>query len=266
MTRQKYPAEIAEIALEKLLFDDTSLMFRASLRVRDLVESIAAEGQQIPIIVRPAPDSEHYQIISGFRRATAMRQLGLPGIAAIIRYDLNDDEAAFRTAIVENEQRKTYSDIDRALVIRRYQQSGWTSFDIAELMGLRRRQLLYIRSLLDLPAPIQAAIDDPDDHFSATHGIELGRLQRKYPQIDLPTWIARVNGECMSVSKMKRDIGRAYRPTTKPRLGSIFNESATDKSGGVFRFDAVKVVVADLDAQEREQLLGELQELMEALG
>ncbi len=241
------------------------MMFRASVRVRDLVESIASEGQQIPIIVRPTLDGERYQIISGFRRATAMRQLGLDTIAAIVRYDLDDDEAAFRTAIVENEQRKTYSDIDRALVILRYQQAGWTSFDIADLMGLRRRQLLYIRSLLDLPAPIQSAIDDPDDHFSATHGIELGRLQRKYPQIDLPTWIARVDQERMSVAKMKREIGRAYRPTTRLRLGSIFNESATDKAGGVFRFDAVKVVVAQLDEQEREQLRGELRELLDAL-
>ncbi len=41
---------------------------------------------------------------------------------------------------------------------------------------------------------------------------------------------------------------------------------ATDRSKGVFRFDAVKVVVGDLDEQERQQLRGELQELHEALG
>jgi hypothetical protein len=34
----------------------------------------------------------------------------------------------------------------------------------------------------------------------------------------------------------------------------------------VFRFDAVKVVVGELDEQERQQLRGELEALLEALG
>jgi ParB/RepB/Spo0J family partition protein len=241
-------------------------MFSATRRVGDLRDSIASEGQQIPIIVRSAGDDDRYQIVSGFRRATATRQLGLETISAIVRHDLADDEAAFRTAVIENEQRQTYNDIDRALVILRYQQAGWTSFDIAELMGLRRRQLLNIRSLLDLPTSIQAAIDNPDHHFGATHGIELGRLLRSYPQLDIAGWISRVNDERLSVAKMKREVGRAHKPTTPPPLGSIFNDKATDRAKGIFRFDAVKVVVADLDNQERKQLRAELEELLAALG
>jgi len=34
----------------------------------------------------------------------------------------------------------------------------------------------------------------------------------------------------------------------------------------VYHFDAVKVVVSELDEQEREQLKGELRELLEVLG
>lgn len=59
---------------------------------------------------------------------------------------------------------------------------------------------------------------------------------------------------------------RAHRLTEPPRLGSIFNDKATDRDKGVFRFDAVKVVVADLDEEEREQLRGELRELLGVLG
>jgi hypothetical protein len=134
----------------------------------------------------PSATAGHWRLP---RSASAMRELGLDTIVAVIRGDLADDEAAFHTAVIENEQRKTYSDIDRALVILRHQQAGWTSLD----------------------------------------------------------------------------IGRAHKPTHR-RLGSIFNENATDKARGVFRLDAVKVVVADLDDQDRQQLRAELTELLEALG
>ena len=150
--------EIVHIPLTKLDYDDRSLMFRATLRLADLEASIAAEGQQIPIVVRPTLAGQAYQIISGFRRATAMRELGLPTIAAIVRHDLDDDELAFRAAIIENEQRQTYSDIDRALAILRYEQAGWSSVDVADLMGLRERQKYNLKRLLTLPEAVQAAI------------------------------------------------------------------------------------------------------------
>ena len=261
-------ASVVHIKTDEIDITNRAFVFRASLRIAGLERSIQAEGQQIPIIVRELPGTTGppYQIISGFRRTSAIKALGLPTVAAIIRRDLDDDQAAFRASIIENEQRSTYSDIDRALAILRCEQAGWTGLEVAELMGLHKRQKNNLKLLLTLPAPIQAAIDDPDDHFSATHGIELGRLQRRYPQIDLPAWITRVNQERLSVSKMKRDVGRAHKPTTPPRLGSIFNDTATDRAHGVFRFDAVKVVVTDLDEQERAQLRAELQELMDALG
>ena len=151
----------AKVPITKLDYNDRSLMFRVTLRLADLQASIAAEGQQIPIVVRPSADSETYQIISGFRRATAMRELDLDAVAAIVRHDLDDDELAFRAAIIENEQRQTCSDIDRALAIIRYEQASWTSVEVADLMGLSERQKSKLKRLLTLPEAVQASIDDP---------------------------------------------------------------------------------------------------------
>jgi ParB/RepB/Spo0J family partition protein len=246
--------------------EDRTFVFRATIRTADLRASIAAEGQQIPIVVRPQAGAPAYQIISGFRRATAMRELGLDTIAAIVRDDLADDEAALRAAIIENEQRQSYSDIDRAIAIISCDLAGWSGVDVAELMGLGVRQRQNLKRLLTLPEPIIAAIDSPDHHCGATHGIELGRLVRRYPQLDLGHWIARVDAERLSVARMKREVSRACRPPEPPRLRTIFNDKATDKAKGVFRFDAVKVVVSELDEGERAQLQGELTELLEALG
>jgi len=128
--------------------------------------------------------------------------------------------------------------IDRALVILRYQQAGWTSFDIAELLGLRKRQAQNIRSLLDLSAPIIAAIDDsddpddPDDHCSATHGLVLGQLARRYPDLDVEQWVTTINRDQLSVTQLRRAVHKAHKPTERPRLGSIFSETATDRDGG----------------------------------
>jgi ParB/RepB/Spo0J family partition protein len=257
--------EVVHIPLAEIDLDDRSFMFRVALRTADLQESIAAEGQQIPIIVRPTVDGRGYQLISGYRRATAMRELGLDSIAAIVRHDLDDDELAFRAAIIENEQRQTYSDIDRALAIIRYQQAGWSAVEVQELMGLGRRQRFNLMTLLTLSQAVQAAIDDPGDHFGATHGLALNQLARRYPQLDEEHWIARVNAERISVAKLRRAVHKEYRPAGPPKIGSIFNDQATDRANGVYRFDAVKVVIAQLDQQEREQLRSELRELLRAL-
>ena len=45
-------AKVEHIHLDKLDIDDTTYMFRAALRAGPLKESIAAEGQQMPIVVR----------------------------------------------------------------------------------------------------------------------------------------------------------------------------------------------------------------------
>ena len=170
------------------------------------------------------------------------------------------------SAIIENEQRQTYSDPDRALAIIRYEQAGWTSVEVADLMGLSEHQKSNLERLLTLPDVVQAAIDDPDDHCSATHGLVFGRLARRYPDLDVEHWVAAINHDLLSVAQLRRAIHEAHKPGSPPRLGSIFNGKATDKAKGVFRFDAVKVVVAELDEGEREQLRGELQELLVALG
>lgn len=190
--------EVVHIPIESIDLDDRSFMFRASLRTADLEESIAAEGQQIPIIVRPTVDGSGYQIVSGFRRALAMRELGSERIAAIVRHDLDDDEAAFRASIIENERRQTYSDIDRALAIIRYEQAGWSSVEVTDLMGLKRSQKYNLERLLSLPEPVVAAIDDPRDHCSATHGLVLGQLLQRYPELDLEHWLEVIDREQLS--------------------------------------------------------------------
>jgi len=232
------------------------------------MKSIESEGQQLPIVVRKKGKTRamRYQVVSGFRRATAMKELGLETIAAIVRQDLDDDEAAFRAAVIENEQRKTYSDIDRALVIHRYERAGHSSVQVADLMGLTKRQKNNIRSLLDLPEVVQEAIGDPASHFGATHGITLRQLAGRYEGLDVGAWVERVNTEQLSVAQLKRQVNKAHKAPGRAPLGSIFNPGATEREKGIYRLQPVKLDVAALGDEDKAKLRAELEELLGALG
>jgi ParB family chromosome partitioning protein len=88
-----------------------------------LVTSIEANGQQVPILVRPSPTSDgRYQIAYGRRRLRALVQLGKP-VKAIVR-QLTDDEVVVAQGR-ENLDRADLSFIEKALFARRLEDSGY---------------------------------------------------------------------------------------------------------------------------------------------
>ncbi|WP_395792509.1 PRTRC system ParB family protein [Aquimonas sp.] len=68
-----------------------------------LVESIAANGLLMPLLVRPAADGEGYLLVAGERRLRALRSLGITEAAVLVRH-LSDQEAR-RAALLENTDR-----------------------------------------------------------------------------------------------------------------------------------------------------------------
>jgi ParB family chromosome partitioning protein len=62
-------------------------------RMDDMIESIREHGIISPIIVRPAEDGK-YEILSGHNRVEAAKSLELTEVPAVVKEDLNDDEAA----------------------------------------------------------------------------------------------------------------------------------------------------------------------------
>ncbi len=263
---------VEHIPLSRVDLHDETYRFRAALRIGPLKQSLEHQGQQLPVVVRKIGHirAMRYQLISGFRRATALHELGAPTIAAIVRHDLDDDEAAFRASVLENSQRKTYSDLDRALVIQQYEARGYRSSDVAELMGLSKRQKNNLKSLLDLPRTVQVAIDDPASPFTATHGLVLKQLKGRYPRLHYSTWVqATVEGNDrtgLSVSQLKRAVNARYRATEAARsVGSIFRADDTDPSRRVFRLQPMKIDVDALSEDERADLRAELQALLAVL-
>jgi ParB family chromosome partitioning protein len=76
-----------------------------------LVESIRAEGQLVPVLLRPHPTSEgRFQVAYGHRRVRALRALERP-VRAVVR-QLSDDELVVAQG-KENSDRKDLSYIER---------------------------------------------------------------------------------------------------------------------------------------------------------
>ena len=80
------------------------------------VESIAQYGVLAPLIARPRPDGDGYEIISGHRRQYAAKLAGLDTLPVIIRQ--MDDDAAVLLMVDSNLQRENILPSERAFAYK----------------------------------------------------------------------------------------------------------------------------------------------------
>ena len=80
------------------------------------VESIAQYGVLAPLIARPRPDGDGYEIISGHRRQHAAQLAGLDALPVIVRQ--MDDDAAVLLMVDSNLQRENILPSERAFAYK----------------------------------------------------------------------------------------------------------------------------------------------------
>lgn len=119
--------------------------------------SIREQGQKVPILVRPHPQSSgRYQIVFGHRRWRAARDLGISLRAQVI--DLNDAELALHQGI-ENSERQDLSWIERALFAMRMENEGIKPRDTKAALGIDDAEMARLRQVTRaVPEDIIAAI------------------------------------------------------------------------------------------------------------
>ena len=125
-----------------------------------LVEQILSHGQQVPILVRPHPESKgRFQVAYGHRRLAAARQLGIK-VRAVVR-QLTDDQLVVSQG-QENSARTNLSYIERALFASRLDDRGFSRDIAMAALGVDKaalsKMLTIMRQVpLDLIAAIGAA-------------------------------------------------------------------------------------------------------------
>lgn len=119
----------------------------------ELAASIATRGVIQPIIVRPHPEAQGYQLVAGERRWRAAQKARLHEIPALVR-DLSDREV-MALALIENLQREDLSPVEEARAYHRLSEvEGMIQVDIAKLVDKSRSHVANMMRLMTLPDPV----------------------------------------------------------------------------------------------------------------
>ena len=258
------------VSLSVIVLNDEAYKFRIALRTGDLQKSIAEHGQQIPVILRPHPETNRmYQVISGFRRIEAIKKLGWSEVSAIIREDVADDFDAFKVSIIENESRKTYNDLDRGYAIVKARKHGRSVQEVCELFSIGRRQMERLQSLTEFPKLVQKAI--VDNQITATHALMLRRMAHRYGELDAKYWVGRIIKEELSVEGLKRAINVEMKKEPAEKEIELFvKESIKDKNkkviGKKLRLRPVSINPKELTKKQLNKLKTDLRAVLRFLG
>lgn len=116
----------------------------------DLAASIRAKGVIQPLIVRPHPRLDGFEIVAGERRWRASQLAGLHSLPVLVR-DFDDGEV-IEVAIIENIQRADLNPVEEALAFRQLMDRfGHTQEKLAEALGKSRSHIANTLRLLTLP-------------------------------------------------------------------------------------------------------------------
>ncbi|MCG6965414.1 MAG: ParB/RepB/Spo0J family partition protein [Chromatiaceae bacterium] len=146
-------------------------------RLRELADSITAQGMVQPIVVRPLGDKK-YEIIAGERRWRAAQLAGLADVPVVIR-DV-DDQSAMAMALIENIQRDDLNPLEEATALHRLlNEFELTHQQVAQAVGKSRTTVTNLIRLLDLNPDVKELLERGQlemGHARALLALE-GRIQ-----------------------------------------------------------------------------------------
>ena len=143
----------------RVIFDDAAL--------KDLAESISAQGVVQPIVVRATTDNR-FEIVAGERRWRATQLAGLGKIPAIIK-QFNDQTAA-AVSLIENIQRENLNPLEESnALLRLVNEFDMTHQQVADTVSRSRATVSNLLRLQELNADVKELL--------ATRVIEMGHAR-----------------------------------------------------------------------------------------
>lgn len=130
--------------------------------LRELADSIVAQGVIQPIVVRPLTGTpaggQRYEIVAGERRWRACQMAGLAAIPVVIREV--DEPTALAIGLIENIQRADLNPLEEASALDRLiTEFGLTHQRVAEAVGKSRTTVTNLLRLLDLNADVKTHVE-----------------------------------------------------------------------------------------------------------
>ncbi len=125
--------------------------------LRELADSIAAQGVIQPVVVRPV-ENDRYELIAGERRWRAAQQAGLDEIPVVIKEVT--EEAAMAMGLIENIQREDLNPLEEANALSRLlHEFGLTHQEVAKAVGKSRTTVTNLLRLLELNEEVKQMVE-----------------------------------------------------------------------------------------------------------
>jgi ParB family chromosome partitioning protein len=165
-----------KIEIDRLVPDpDQPRVEFSEVEIEELAASFRDRGQLQPIRCRWEPALGKYVIILGERRYRAAIKAGLDSLACVVVADAATPEDRLEDQIIENMLRVELRPIEQAHSYRRLMAArGYTQAELAARLRIKRESVTQAMQLLELPAPIQEAVDDGKISPSAAY--EIGKV------------------------------------------------------------------------------------------
>lgn len=227
--------------------------------INDLASSIEAVGLLQPIVVRSAGD--RYVLVAGERRLRAMKQLGRPELAAVIRPEA-DAVTNLTEALVENLQREDLSPLEEAAAFSELlEEYGLTHEEVASRVGKSRSTVTNTLRLLQLPTAIQRMLASGD--LSAGHARALVGAEDETYAVHVAEraiaegWPVRRMEEAMRLRASQTRTGsrsQAVRPAAIIELEDRLQERLGTKVKIDYRGKGGKITIRYASAEDLERI------------
>lgn len=126
--------------------------------LQELANSIRVRGVVQPVVVRPAGDGSHYELIAGERRWRACQLAELDSVPALIRNV--PDDAAMAMGLIENIQREDLNPVEEAVALKRLiEEFELTHQSAADAIGRSRAAVSNLLRLLELDIEVRAMLE-----------------------------------------------------------------------------------------------------------
>jgi len=173
-------------------------------KLKELSDSIAAQGVIQPIVVRKISD-ERYEIVAGERRWRAAQLAELSEVPVLIK-DI-DDRSVMAVALIENIQREDLNALEEAEALHRLlDEFELTHQQIAESIGKSRTTVTNLLRLLDLAGEVKSMLSRGQlemGHARALLGLEESK------QIEIANKAIKQNLTVRAVEKLVRELHEA---------------------------------------------------------
>lgn len=180
-------------------------------RLRELADSIAAQGMVQPIVVRLV-EGDHYEIVAGERRWRAAQLAGLSDVPVIVRQV--DDQAAMAMALIENIQRDDLNPLEEAAALHRLlNEFELTHQQVAQAVGKSRTTVTNLMRLLDLDPAVKELVEQ--GALEMGHARALLALKDPAVQAQAAMEVARKGLSVRETETLVRKLSAAPRPAAQ---------------------------------------------------